>query len=78
MTLPAFAAEHRAADLGCGAAAAGCPALSIDIFCAYGAQQQTRRMPLLRLTDGTDWLTDTGPFYRPCSAYYAHSVKKQV
>jgi len=54
MTLPAFAAEHRAADLGCGAAAAGCPALSIDIFCTYGAQQQTRRMPLLRLTDGTD------------------------
>jgi len=58
MTLPAFAAEHRAADLGCGAAAAGCPALSINIFCAYGAQQQTRRTPLLRLTDGTDWLTD--------------------
>jgi len=49
MTLPAFAA-----DLGCGAAAAGRPALSIDIFCAYGAQQQTRRTPLLRLTDGTD------------------------
>jgi len=23
-------------------------------FCAYGAQQQTRRMPLLRSTDGTD------------------------
>jgi len=32
MTLPAFAAERRAADPGCGAAAAGCPALSIDIF----------------------------------------------
>jgi len=30
------------------------PALSIDIFCAYGAQQQTRRTPLLRSTDGTD------------------------
>jgi len=54
MTLPAFAAERRAADPGCGAAAAGCPALSIDIFCAYCAQQQTRRTPLLRLTDGTD------------------------
>jgi len=54
MTLPAFAAERRAAALGCGAAAAGRPALSIDIFCAYGAQQQTRRTPLLRLTDGTD------------------------
>jgi len=43
---------------GCGAAAAGCPALSIDIFWAYGTQQQTRRTPLLRSTDGTDWLTD--------------------
>jgi len=36
------------------AAAAGRLALSIDIFCAYSAQQQTRRTPLLRLTDGTD------------------------
>ena len=54
MTLSAFAAERRAADSGCGAAAAGRPALSIDIFCSYGAQQQTRRTPLLRLTDGTD------------------------
>ena len=53
-----FAAERRAADPGCGAAAAGRPALSIDIFCAYGAQQQTRRTQLLRLTDGTDWLSD--------------------
>jgi len=32
MTLPAFAAERRAAAPGCGAAAAGRPALSIDIF----------------------------------------------
>ena len=54
MTLPAFAAERRAAAPGCGAAAAGRPALSIDIFCAYGAQQQTRRTPLLRLSDWTD------------------------
>ena len=54
MTLPAFAAERRAAAPGCGAAAAGRPALSIDIFCAYSAQQQTRRTQLLRLTDGTD------------------------
>jgi len=53
MTLTAFAAERRAAAPGCGAAAAGRPALSNDIFCAYGAQQQTRRTPLLRLTDGT-------------------------
>jgi len=42
MTLPAFAAERRAAAPGC-AAAAGRSALSIDIFCAYGAQQQTCR-----------------------------------
>jgi len=58
MTLPAFAAERRAAAPSCGAVAAGRPALSIDrappIFCAYGAQQQTRRTPLMRLTDGTD------------------------
>ena len=53
MTLPAFAAERRAAAPGCGAGARR-PALSIDIFCTYGAQQQTRRMLLLRLTDGTD------------------------
>ena len=26
----------------------------------------------------TDRRTDTGPFYRPCFAYYAHSVKKRV
>jgi len=36
------------------AAATGRLALLIDIFCAYGAQQQTRRTPLLHLTDGTD------------------------
>jgi len=33
MTLPAFAAERGAAAPGCGAAAAGRPALSIDILC---------------------------------------------
>jgi len=38
MTLSAFAAERRAVAPGCGAAAAGRPALSIDIFCSYGAQ----------------------------------------
>jgi len=36
------------------AAAAGRLALSNDVFCVYGAQQQTRCTPLLRLTDGTD------------------------
>jgi len=54
MTLPAFAAERRAAAPGCGAAAAGRPAIARSIFCAYGAQQQTRRTPLLRLSDWTD------------------------
>jgi len=54
MTLPAFAVELRAAAPGCGAAAAGRPALSIDIFCTYGTQQQTRHTLLLRSTDGTD------------------------
>jgi len=54
MTLPAFAAERRTAAPGCGAAAARRPALSIDIFCAYGPQQQTRHTPLLRSTGGTD------------------------
>jgi len=44
MTLPAFAAERRAAAPGCGAAAAGRQALS----------QQTRHTPLLRSTDETD------------------------
>jgi len=54
MTLPAFAAERCAAASGCGATAARRAALSIDIFCAYGAQQQTHHTPLLRLTDETD------------------------
>jgi len=35
-------------------AAAGRPELLVDIFCAYSTQQQTRRTPLLRSTDGTD------------------------
>ena len=78
--LPAFADERRTAAPGCGAAAARRAALSIDIFCAYGAQQQTRRKPLLHLTDGqTDgWMGGHRPFYRPCAAYYAHNVKKRV
>jgi len=41
MTLPAFAAERRRL-------------LSIDISCPRGAQQQTRRTPLLLSNDGTD------------------------
>jgi len=37
MTLPTFAAERRGAALGCDTAAAGRPALLIDIFCPYSA-----------------------------------------
>jgi len=58
MALPACAAERRAADPRCGAVAAGRPALSINMSSLYGAQQQTRRMPLLRSNDGTDKRTD--------------------
>jgi len=43
--LPAFAAERLAARR---------PPLSIDISVLYGAQQQTRRTPLLLLNDETD------------------------
>ena len=59
------------------------PPLSIDISCSHGAQQQTRRTPLLRSNDGTvdgridaqtDRGTDTGPLYRPCSAYCTGSA----
>jgi len=53
ITLPAFAVECSAAAPGYSTAA-GLPVLSSDIFCAYGAQQQSRRTPLLRSTDGTD------------------------
>jgi len=49
------------------------PPLSIDISCSHGAQQQTRRTPLLLSIDGTDRRTDE-PFHRPCFAYYAVSV----
>jgi len=54
VTLPAFAAERRAAAPCCGARR---PPLSIDISCPHGAQQQTCRTPLLR-SDGTDGRTD--------------------
>jgi len=49
MALPAFTAERRAAEGGgCSADAAGHLARSIIISCPHGAQQQTRRAPLLR------------------------------
>ena len=61
--------------------AAGRPPLSIDISCPPGAQQQTRRTPLLRSIDGIDRQThrrtDIRPLHRPCSAYYADNVNNQ-
>jgi len=48
--------------------------LSVDISCTQGAQQQTRRPPLLLSIDGTDRQTDARPLHRPCSAYNADSV----
>jgi len=64
MTLPAFAAKlWRLLHAG-----------TIDISCPPGAQQQTRRTPLLLSIVGTDRQTDARPFRRPCSSYYADSV----
>ena len=36
---------------------------TIDISCPQGAQQQTRRPPLLLSIDGKDRRTDTGPLH---------------
>jgi len=61
-TLPAFAAERRAAAPAAAPLLLGasCPPLSIVISpsCPHGAQQQTRRRPLLRSNDETDRCTD--------------------
>jgi len=57
MTLPAVAAERRRLQHG---PAARRPQLWIDI----GAQQETRRPPLLSI-DGTDRRTDTRPKHSP-------------
>ena len=52
----AFAAQlYAAAPLLLGARR---PPQSIDISCPHGAQQQTRRTPLLLSNDGTDGETD--------------------
>jgi len=55
MTLPAFAAERCAVDPGCGAAAAGRPALSIVIFVrtALSSKPAARRC-CVRLMGQTD------------------------
>jgi len=54
--------------------------ISIGIYCPQGAQQQTRGTLLLLSVDGTDRRTDERTdgrtdTHRPCSAYYAGSVK---
>jgi len=43
--------------------------LSIDISRPYGAQQQTHRMPRLRLHDGTDRQTGARSFHNGIIAY---------
>jgi len=82
MILPAFAAECRAAAPGCDAAcccrapgAVGRYLLRVQHSAANPPHAAAAFDWWDRLTDGQ---TDTGPFYRPCSAYYAHSVKKRV
>ena len=75
MTLPAFAAERRAAALLLPGAL-HCRSISFART-ALSSKPAARRY-CVWLMGQTDWRTDTGPFYRPCSAYYAHSVKKQV
>jgi len=65
VTLPAFAAERRAAApllpwrllYGASAAGAPCSDRSIDISCPRDAQRQTRRM----LINGTDRQADVHP-----------------
>ena len=79
VTLVASAAAAQC----CGVVLLGArrPPLSIDISCPPGAQQQTRRTPLLRSIDGIDRQThrrtDIRPLHRPCSAYYADNVNNQ-
>jgi len=55
ITLPAFAAERRRTYSTTPAAR---PQLSIHISRRQGAQQQTRRLPLLLSIDGTKGRTD--------------------
>jgi len=55
MTLPAFAAERRAAAPGCGGAAAGRPARSVDIFALTAlSSKPTARRCCVRLMGQTD------------------------
>jgi len=54
----------------------------IDIFCPHGAQQQTRRTPLLLSIDGIDKQidrqTDGRPFHRPFSAFDAEQGQRVI
>jgi len=75
MTLPAFAAERRAAALLLPGARR-CRSISFAHMALSSKPAACRCC--VWLMGQTDWRTDTGPFYRPCSAYYAHSVKKRV
>ena len=49
-----------------------------EISCPQGAQQQTHRLPLLLLIDGTDGRTDARLLHKRCSSYCAGSVKNTV
>jgi len=63
MTLPAFAAEHRAAAPLLPTAGACCCMAPTAVSCPRRAQQQTRWPPLLLPTDGTDRQTDGWTLY---------------
>jgi len=72
MTLPAFAAERRAA----APLLPGRRPLSVNVFCRHGAEQQTRRTPPGQTDGQTDgrfidpaaWATliKIGSHYSPC------------
>jgi len=78
--MSAFAAECRAAaPLLRSALTAVRPApdaVDLDLR-PHGAQQQTRRTPLLRLNDGTEGQMDAPPLHTPYFAQYVVSVSNQ-
>jgi len=76
-TLTTWHCPHSPAAAPCCCAARR-PPLLIDISCTPGPQQQTRRTLLQRSKAGTDRQTDTVPFHRPCSAYYAGNANKGI
>ena len=84
MTLPAFAAERRAAApllllerrrLLHGAPAAGAPCSNRPISPTRTAlSSKPAAAPVDRWDRQTDGRTDALPFHRPCCAYYVGSV----